>query len=260
MNARPSLKQRLLYIIGWGLCAAFVIGLRADALLQPVPAAFPEDRLRVAIDPSYPPFAFYAEDAITGLDVDLAYALGEQLNLPVDLQLLGIDALYDALRDRQVDVIISTLQPENWRTGDVRYTQPYFDAGLVLIGNSGLTTLQALPGHSLAYEFGSAADAEARIWSRRIAAFETQPYELPAHALDAARLNHADAALVDAITARQYLQDHPDWDAELHQVTHVPFVIAVHIEETGTFRAVNAGLGDLLKSGIVDQIILRWLG
>jgi len=255
-----SLRFRLLYILGWGICALMVIGLRADALLQPLPEAFPEDRLRVAIDPSYPPFASFTESEVVGLDVDLAYALGEQLGLPVDLNLLGVDALYDALRDRRVDVIISTIQPEAWRTGDALYTQPYFDAGLVLVGNSGLTAMIDLPGHSLAYAFGSAADAEARIWSRRVAAFETQPYELPIYALDAARLDHANAALIDAITARQYLQDHPDWQADLHQVTHVPFVIAVRVDETGTFNAVTDALDDLFSNGMVEAIIIRWLG
>ena len=254
------MKTRLLYVAAWGLAAMLVIGLRAQALLQPEPPAFTTGILRVAIDPSYPPFAGINGDEVAGLDVDVANALGETLDLPVDRQLLGVDALYDALRDRRVDVIISTIQPENWRTGDVRYSRPYFDAGLVLVGDAAITTMQDLPGHTLAYAFGSEADAEARVWSRRIEAFETRPYELPAHALDAARLGEADVALVDAITAYLYLQDHPEWDIDLHYSTHRPFVVAVHIDDWGSLRAVNEALDTLDENGTLDDIIARWLG
>ena len=254
-------RTKLLIILICLIIAVGVIVYRSNQLLQPHPPAFPADILRVAIDPSYAPFAYFDDDAqLVGIDVDLAHALGAELNLPVDLQIMGIDALYDALRDRRVDVIISAIQPESWRMGDVLYSQPYFNAGLVLISeDEAITTMDDLPGHSLAYEFGSAADAEARLWSRRVREFEERPYEIPDYALDAVRLGEADAALVDAISARLYLREHSIWQPQMNHVTDVPFVIAVRIDHINTYLEITASLEHLLEGRVMDSIISRWL-
>ena len=66
--------------------------------------------------------------------------------------------MYDALKTDQVDALIAGLLIDLTRLKDVHYSQPYFNAGLVLVSDKGLTRMEDLPGHSLAYEFGSEAD------------------------------------------------------------------------------------------------------
>jgi ABC-type amino acid transport substrate-binding protein len=244
------------------LIAGAVIGYRASVLLRPEPPAFPTGVLRVAVDPSLPPFAYFdASGELVGLDVDLAHALAETLNLPIDVQIYGIDGLYDALYNANVDLVISAIQPEAWRMSDTLYTRAYFDAGLVLVVPSEhtVTAMSDLPGHSLAFAFASEADAEARRWSRRIESFEHRPYELPQHALDAVRLGEADAALVDAVTARLYLREHPLWEPTIHHITHQPLVVAAHIQQPATFRRTDAALASLLEDGTVEMLLDRWL-
>ena len=211
--------------------------------------AFPYGEIRIGMDASAPPFASVnAEGELIGIDIAIGKAIGAQLNLPVRFVNMGIDGLYDSVISDQVDIIISSLVIEPWRTGDVRYTRPYFDAGLVLVSPT-ITEMRDLPGKSLAYEFGSLADTEARLWSRRIPAFETMPYELPEYALDAVRLGLADAALVDAVTALLHDQ------TEFEYVRHRPFVIAVDLHHPKTFNAVDHALHTLLENDTIETII-----
>jgi ABC-type amino acid transport substrate-binding protein len=118
--------------------------------------------------------------------------------------------------------------------------------------------MEQLAGHALAYEFGSNADALARRWLRRIAPFETQPYELPNHALDAVRIGSADAALVDSISARLYLREH-NWQANLSTITNNWYPIAVPIDEVARWEALNKALRALDQDGTLDRIIDEWL-
>ncbi len=115
-----------------------------------------------------------------------------------------------------------------------------------------------LPGHSLAYEFGSEADTEARTWLRRVLPFETRPYELPVNALDAARLGDADAALVDAVSARLYLRDHPDWRASLSQVTDSLYAIATQSRHPEISAAIDDALQALIDDDTLDRLVERW--
>ncbi|MFO7323566.1 MAG: ABC transporter substrate-binding protein [Chloroflexota bacterium] len=262
-RARVITRRQMLILVA-ALLGLLVLALRWNALQQPPPTThdlFPYGELRVGIDASYPPFANTGPDGLYGLEVDLAVALAERLGIPVRFVNLGYDGLYDALRVDQVDVLISMLLIDPARRDDVLYTRPYFNAGLVLVSraDSGINSMDALPGRALAYEFGSPADAEARRWLRRVLPFETRPYELGRYALDAVRLEQADAALVDAITAQLYLNEHPDWDATLHYVTDTWYAAATRADRGPTWEAINQALEALAQDGTLDRIIDRWL-
>jgi ABC-type amino acid transport substrate-binding protein len=222
---------------------------------------FPAGELVVAVDANYPPFAAVGAEGLFGLDIDLAEALGERIGLPVRFANMGYDGLYDSLIVGQTDVIISALLMDGNRLGDVRYTRYYYDDGLVLVSSAqkDFATMEDIVGHTLAYAFGSPADAEARLWTRRIGSFETAPYELPEYALDAVRLQMVDAAMVDATSARLYLKQYPDWDADFEYVTHSLFAVAVRRDRVFEWRLINRALQTMMDEGTIDQIIERWL-
>jgi polar amino acid transport system substrate-binding protein len=217
--------------------------------------------MRVGVDASYPPFAVATATDIFGIDIDLAQAIGEELEIPVRFVNLGYDGLYDALRTDQVDVLISALLVDPARRGAVIYSPPYYNAGLVLISdaNSAVGNMRDLPGHRLGVEFGSQAQTEAGRWLRRVLSFDILPYELPQYALDAARLGAADAALADSITASFYLQEHQDWNARQTQVTNVPFAIATRSDRPDRAAAINDALERLSNDGSLAEIIARYL-
>jgi polar amino acid transport system substrate-binding protein len=174
---------------------------------------------------------------------------------------MGYDGLYDSLKADQVDIVISALLVDPSRLGDVRYTRHYFNNGLVLVspGEKPLESMYDLPNHSIAYEFGSEADQQAHIWLRRVVPFETQPYELPQYALDTVRLDVADAALVDATSARLYLREHRGWNGQYRYITDSWYAVAVRIDHYEMWAAVNQALQSLVDDGTLDEILARWL-
>lgn len=258
MAARP---RRLLLTAG--LIAAIGVIAIAGILSSRPPALgdiFPYGEIRIGVDASNPPFAVATSDDLYGLEIDLGRALGEQIGLPVRFVNMSYDGLYDSLKADQADVVIATLTIEPQRLGDVRYTRHYFNGGLVLVSpaENPLHGMEALSGRSLAYEFGSEADALARRWLRRIAPFETLPYELPDHALDAVRLRQADAALVDATSARLYLREH-QWQANLTYITNNWYPIAVPHQQVVRWQMVDRALHTLADNGSLDAIIDEWM-
>lgn len=265
MAARPtrSLIARILFTVAVAVVVTFVMlrWVQRRGTLPPLDVLFSSGELVVAVDANYPPFAAAGADGLFGLDIDLAEALGQRIGLPVRFVNMGYDGLYNSLRVGQTDVIISALLMDGNRLADVRYTRYYYDDGLVLVSapQHPFSAMDAIVGHRLAYAFGSPADAEARQWSRRIGTFETAPYELPEYALDAVRLQEADAALVDSTSARLYLSQHPDWDADFEYVTHSLFAIAVRRDRTFEWTLIDRALQTLIDDGTLDQIVDRWL-
>ncbi len=216
--------------------------------------------MRIGLDPSRPPFAFFADDEFVGLEVDLGRALATEIDVPVQFVGLGFDGLYDALKTDRVDVVIAGLQPVYHIDGNAaEYSRHYFDAGLVLVSEVGYEDMRDLPGTALAYEFGSPADAEAHRWLRRVRPYDLRPYELPEYALDALRLGEADAALVDRITARQYLRAHPEMAVTYETITHAWYTVTLREDRPDVLAAINDALQQLVDSGRLDAIIDEWL-
>ena len=251
------LSVLLLFFSGF----VYLIGLLEwrDSPPPSLESAFPSGTMVVGVDATYPPFAVDNGQELYGIDIDLGNALAERMDIPVRFVNMGFDGLYDAVIDGQVDVVISALLVNSSRTDDVRYTQPYFDNGLVLVTNqANLQSMRDLPNHSIALEYGSNAHSEANFWIQRLDPFTVMPYELPQYALDAVRLNESDSALVDTTTYWLYLGEHNQWQSEAHRVDNAFYAIASRYDREETWIWVNATLGQLKRDGTVQAVIDRW--
>src|SRR5262249_21039719 len=155
--------------------------------------------LRVGMDASYPPFSDTPAGTPIGLDVDLANEIGRRLGVKVQIANMGFDGLYYALQTSQVDVLISALSTDPTKLGWVQYTRGYLDAGEVLSSRDGHYNLMPdLEGHTVAVEYGSAGDEQARLWQRRLHLLKITRFTTPNEAMAAAMNGTADAVLADA--------------------------------------------------------------
>jgi ABC-type amino acid transport substrate-binding protein len=213
--------------------------------------------VRIAIDPTYPPFADYtAEGGLAGFDVDLSQALAAELGVRPDFQVLDVTSAIDALLVRKVDLVISALPPYPEYTRDVTYSSPYFNAGLVLVSPATrpVTALAALSGLTVAVEQGSTAEET----SRQQPGAHLRLTDGPETAL--ALVGHgADAALLDRVSATQLTRSRTD----LHvspPVTFEPYVIAGRRQDAALNAAVEAALTRLRENGTLARLERQWLG
>jgi len=223
--------------------------------------AFPGGEIVVGLDASFPPFALDDGESVRGLDIDLAKAIGSELEMPVRFLNIGFYALHDALISGQVDLLISALRIDPARTQELRYTGSYFDNGLVTVtaATDRPSNLESPAKPRIAYEYASNADGQIRGWEREDRALQRLPYELPEYALDALRLGLADSAIVDATTLRLYLRARAEWGARYEYITHEPYAIAIRIDRVDAWKLVDSALAALKENGKLAKIIDKWL-
>ncbi|NKQ34476.1 MAG: amino acid ABC transporter substrate-binding protein [Chloroflexi bacterium] len=217
--------------------------------------------LKVGLDPTYPPFEVADANGVSGLDVDLAQALAADLGVEVEFVYFGFDGLYDALATEQVDVLLSALVIAPERGKDFAFSEPYFNAGQVLIAPANdeeITEMADLNGRTLAVELGALGHVEATTWAKRIPDLTVRPYTTGDEALTAVLTSEADAALIDAISGRLFLKEQPQLRIA-QEVTVEPFALIVRIEDEQLLTRLNASLEKLRQSGELDAIIGKWL-
>jgi polar amino acid transport system substrate-binding protein len=96
--------------------------------LEPTPTPVPS--LRVGITADAPPFAFRQAGRLTGIEIDLASYLGQDLGLSIRAFPMAWDELVPALVNRQIDVIMSGMAITRLRELQVRFSEPYLRSGL----------------------------------------------------------------------------------------------------------------------------------
>lgn len=216
----------------------------------------------VGVDPSYPPFAEWTPDAIVGIEPDIARELGARMGVETSILIMGYDGLYDALYTGEVDLILAGLRADPLYAEWVRYSRPYFDAGQVLVSRADTRydEMDELEGKWLAVEIASAGDQAAQRWQRRLDSLFIRRVMRPEEALAAVEAGEVDAALVDAISARLYLQDHPTLVRAAETTVPDEYVIAMRDANYRLIDAVEQALAGMQADGTLDRIIENWLG
>ncbi len=235
--------------------------------------------LRVGMDASFPPFETIAADGtLIGFDVDLARELGRRLGVEVQFVAnLPYDGLYDALAVGRVDIVMSALVVNPARMADFAYSTPYFDAGQVLVAREKpdrfrkTCQVSDLDGCTLAVEFGTQGDLEARKWARRLSDLAVVPYQTAAEALAAVAAGEADGALVDHVSALAAtgktlgVSENPKGfeGFELvivgEPVVEEPYAVAVRHDSQRLLRAINEALAEMKADGTLEMLVAEWL-
>jgi len=275
---RSQAGRCLLFIVHCSLFIVLSACARPDATWDHVRET---GILRVGMDASFPPFETIAADGtLIGFDVELARELGRRLGVKVQFVAnLPYDGLYDALAVNRVDVIISALVVNPARMADFAYSMPYFDAGQVLVVRGkpdrfrktcqvSIEGMADLDGRTLAVEFGTEGDREARKWARRLSGLAVVPYQTAAEALAAVAAGEADAALVDhvsalAATAKTLGVSENPKGFELvivgEPVIEEPYAVAVRYDSRHLLRAVNEALAEMEVDGTMEALVEEWL-
>ncbi len=218
--------------------------------------------LRVGLDASFPPFeTLDAAGKVSGADADLARALAARLGAEPAFVNIGFDGLYDALLADRVDVVISGLPYDPRRTRDVIYSPPYFNAGQVLVVRAGAAAAggsQALAGRTVAVEWGSQADMEARRLKQTLAGLTILSRPTAQDALQSLAAGQADAAIADNISARQFLRSNAGRVRVVETLTDEPYVIASRPTSRRLAEAIDRALAELRASGELDRLLAQW--
>jgi ABC-type amino acid transport substrate-binding protein len=256
----------LLLLVALAVSLLLARGRGDDGTLDRVQAT---GELRVGLDASFPPFeSLDAAGNVVGFDADLARALAARLHAEPAFVNIGFDGLYDALLANRVDVVISGLPYDPRRTQDVIYSQPYFNAGQVLVLRAGDSTMTGsgssipmpdlLAGRTVAVEWGSQADMEARRLKQTIADLETLPQPTAQEALGALVAGDADAAIADAVSVYQFMSANNGQVRLVETLTDEPYVIATRIKSRRLAQAVDDALTGLRDSGTLDALLAKW--
>jgi len=218
--------------------------------------------MKVGIEGVFKPFTYHAEDdSLTGLDVELARAIGEKLGVEVEFVEAKWDSLLAGVDAGRLDTVINYVSMSDARKEKYDFAGPYLYIPKQVVcrtDNDWLVDTDALKGAVCAT---SANSTTVQLYEQ----FGCE-FEYIAGSDEAAQLvksGRADFCNFDPVVLMSYLEEHPDADLK------VGFVLEGYSESVGIpirkdepeFRdAVVAALEELQAEGYVEELCQKFLG
>lgn len=229
-----------------------------DPLLRKIKT---QGKIIVGTDATYPPLESIDEDGnFIGLDIEIAKEIAKDLGVKAEFQNIAWENLFDALREGEVDMIISaiTITPE--RAEIMAFSDPYFNAGQVIVTKTEkaglIRELADLNGRKIGVQIATTSEEEAKKYTDPDLVISYQNYDLAKEALSAGLI---DFIIIDYPAAIGMVKKEKDFVIIGKPLTQEFYGIAVQIGQKALLEEINKTLKHLREEGKLKEMEERWL-
>ncbi|MFW5689194.1 MAG: basic amino acid ABC transporter substrate-binding protein [Spirochaetota bacterium] len=217
----------------------------------------------VATDATWPPMEFVNEDKeIVGYDIDLMRAIAEAAGFEVEFRNTAWDGIFAGLATGEYDAVISSVTITEERMETMDFSDPYINAGQVLIvrqDQSGVDELEDLVGQTVGAQIGTTGAFEID----KVEGVELATYDEIGLAVADLANGRISGVVVDTPTAASYVLQNDEYAGTL-QIVGEPFTeefygIAVQKGNTELLAMINEGLAAVQEQGIPEELEDTWL-
>lgn len=210
---------------------------------------------------SYPPFEMTDEQGEpAGVSVEIAKALAEYLDRPLEILNIPFQGLIPALRTGKIDLIISSMTRTEERTKAIGFSDPYLTTGLTLLigSGSGIAGIDDIgPGDTVAVKQGTTGHlyAARNLKDARVLVLEKES----AAVLEVVQ-GKADAFIYDQMsTYRHWQRNRGTTDAILDPFVKEHWAVGLRKGDESLRLQVNGFLEAFRNEGGFDRLGDRFL-
>jgi len=257
------------------LMCTLIMGLAFTAIGCGQEADEPKDnegtekpKLIVGSQTTYAPFEFVDKETneYVGFDMDLIRAIAEVQGYDVEIQSLGFDALIPALQAGTVDCTISAQSITPKRLEAIDFTEPYFNAGLIIAvqaDNEDIKGLDDLKGKTLAAEVGTIGADTSYSIKEADDSTEVKIFDGIGEAFMELEQGNADAVVNDFPVTDYYIKT--TGKGKIKMVGEVfaandQYGIGVKKGNEEILNMLNEGLTKIKENGTYQDIYDKWFG
>lgn len=241
-----------------------------DELAASLPEEIKESGvIRMAIQPTYPPFESIADDGETlvGLDPDLANAMGDVLGVHVEFVHTSFDAIIPALVANKVDMAMSSIGDTKEREKTVDFATYYWNGTLILVkkGNPEEIVADRACGVRIGVIRGSLQQStflpaqEPKCQEAGLEPPVSQAYQDGPQALLALQSSRIDGVMLDAPPLLDAAAKNPDQFETVGPLVRNPNPGGVAFPKGSELvEPINGAINILIENGTYEEILSRW--
>ena len=213
--------------------------------------------LKVGTNAEFPPYEYYEDNKVTGIDMDIMQAIADELGMDMQVEDMQFDAIIAAVSSGKVDVGASGFTVTEDRKKNVDFTDTYATATQVIIvkEDSEIAGPDDLEGKKIGVQLGTTGD----IYASDIKDAEVEQYNKGFEAVQALTQGKIDAVVIDGEPAKEFVSQTEGLKILDEAFTEEEYAIAVAKGNDELREQINAALATLKESGKIDEIVAKYI-
>lgn len=216
--------------------------------------------VKVATDATFNPFEYTDESGnLIGFDIDLMNEIAKKADIKFEWVNIPFDSVLAGLSECQYDAAIAAISITPERQAEMLFSQPYLDAGLIVVVNKATTDIKSLAdlkGKSVAAQLGTTGEIEAK----KIEGVDYKPYDSYELAFLELANKGVDAVIVDNPIAMGYIAANPEKIQAVGEVfNNDQYGIAICKNNTDLQTKLDKALKELQDSGFIATLAEKYL-
>ena len=215
-------------------------------------------KLVMVTNAEFPPYEFHDQNAIVGIDVEIAGAIAEQLGLELEIEDIAFDSIIPEIVSGKADIGAAGMTVTEDRKQNVDFSDTYAHATQVIIvkEDSEIKGVADLEGKIMGVQQGTTGDIYV---SGDYGDEAVERYAKGMEAVQALTQGKVDAVVIDGEPAKQYIKEVEGLKIIDESYTDEDYAIAIKKGNTAMVEAVNAALAELKSEGKLDEIVAKYI-
>lgn len=218
-----------------------------------------QGKITIGVDATYPPMESVDEKGdFIGMDIDIAKEIASDLGIEAEFKNLNWEWIFDAVKNGEVDMIISAITITSERAKIMAFSDPYFNAGQVVVTKKDkLALIQGaadLKNRKVGVQLETTSETEAKKYTDQVIAFEN--YDL---ALSDLLEGKIEALVIDYPAALGMTAKEKELVVIGEPFTQEFYGAAVQIGQTELLGQINTTIKRLKQSGALKKLEEKWL-
>ena len=164
--------------------------------------------LHMATNAQFPPYEYYEDNAIVGIDAEMAAAIADELDMKLVIDDMEFDAIITAVQTGKADMGMAGLTVTEERLQNVSFSDSYATGiqSIIVAEDSPITTVDDLYAEGVSYMVGTQRGTTGDIYSEDdFGAERVSKYSSGAEAVQALVTGKVDCVIIDNEPAKAYV-------------------------------------------------------
>ena len=241
-------------------------GSKSDSSKSDSAKSDKKEKLVMATNAEFPPYEYYGDDGeVTGIDVEIAQAIADKLDLKLQVEDMNFDSIITAVQSGKVDVGIAGMTVTEDRLKNVNFTDSYATGVQVVIVKEGsdITTVDDLvadgANHSIGVQSGTTGDIYCTddIEGKKLGTVER--FNKGADAVQALIAGKIDCVVIDNQPAKEFVAANSGLKILDTEYVTEDYAIAIKKGNDKLTDKINDALKELKDEGKIQEILDKYI-
>ena len=234
----------------------------ALCMMGPALSAFAEDKLIMGTNAAFPPYEYYEDGVIVGIDAEIAAASADKLGMELVIDDMDFGAIITAVTTGKVQMGMAGMTVTEERLQSVNFSISYATGIQAIIVKEGspITSVDDLYADGASYKIGVQESTTGDIYcTDDFGDDAVLKYKVGADAVAALIAGKVDCVIIDNEPAKAFIELNDGLVLLDTEYAVEDYAIAVALENTELLDQINAALEELIADGTVAQIVAKYI-